>query len=88
MPIKSYLVHTQTGRHAEAADELAALPGCTVAPADNRAVLVLVTDAPSEDADAALRLRVENIGAISALTLVSAFAADDDLISIGASAKP
>ena len=88
MPIKSYLVHTRTGRHAEAADQLAALPGCTVAPAENRDVLVLVTDTASEGAETALRLRVENIEAVSAVTLVSAFAADDDLISIGVSAQP
>lgn len=88
MPIKSYLVQTRSGRRPEAAAQLAALSGCTVAPAENRDVLVLVTDTPSEEADAALRLRVENVEAVSALTLVSAFAADDDLISLGVSAKP
>jgi nitrate reductase NapAB chaperone NapD len=87
MPIKSYLAHTHPNRASEAVRQLSALPGCTVAPAANRDILVLVTDTASEDAEAALRQQIDNAEAISTLTLVSAFATEDDLISIGATAK-
>jgi len=84
MPIKSYLVHSHPGQSQALASRLAALPGCTAVPAQNRDALVLVTDTPSEDADRDLRARLEQVESLVAMTLVSAFQTDDDLISLGA----
>jgi nitrate reductase NapAB chaperone NapD len=83
MPIKSYLVHSHPGKSGELAARLATLPGCTAVPAHNRDALVLVTDTPSEDADRDLRVRLERAESLMAMTLVSAFQPDDDLISLG-----
>lgn len=84
MPIKSYLVHTAPNRATALAVRLAAIPGCGVVAAENRDALVLVTDTPSEEAEAEMRARLESLGDLTALTLVSAFQAEDDLITIGA----
>jgi nitrate reductase NapAB chaperone NapD len=83
MPIKSYLVHSPPGESQALAARLAALPGCTTVPARNRDALVLVTDTPSEDADRELRTRLDEMESLIAITLVSAFQPDDDLISLG-----
>lgn len=83
MPIKSYLVHSPPGECQTLAARLSALPGCTAVPARNRDALVLVTDTPSEEADRALQTRLDQMESLIALTLVSAFQPDDDLISLG-----
>jgi nitrate reductase NapAB chaperone NapD len=83
MPVKSYLAHTDPAGLAEAASRIAALPGCTALPAENRGALIIVTDTNSEDADRELHAALEKIGPLRSLTLVAAFAAEDDLISLG-----
>lgn len=83
MPVKSYLAHTDAVRKAEATARITALAGCTAFAAGNRDALVIVTDTPSEEADRQLLAELEGIDALQSLTLVAAFAADDDLISLG-----
>lgn len=88
MPIKSYLAHSSTNTAHQLAEHMQGLPGCTVLPAENRDALILITDTPSEENECELRLRIEQLPSLISLTLVSAFTADDDLISISKGAPP
>ena len=82
MPVKSYIAHAATGHLSSLTQRIAALPGCTVLPSENRSALVIITDTPSEKADQQLHAELERLD-LAALTLVAAFTADDDLISLG-----
>ena len=88
MPIKSYLAHSSPNTAHHLAASIESLPGCTVLPAQNRDALILITDTPSEDSELNLRIRIEELPSLISLTLVSAFTADDDLISISKGAPP
>jgi nitrate reductase NapAB chaperone NapD len=69
MPVFSYLVIPSAGEMASVRARLSALPGCDVAEAENRELLVLVTESADLAAEAALRQEVENIDGIRALVL-------------------
>jgi nitrate reductase NapAB chaperone NapD len=67
--ICSYLVIPEDGASVLVAERLATLPGCDVVPAENRDVLILVTDTPGLEEESALRRRVEALDGIQALLL-------------------
>ncbi len=67
--ICSYLVISEEGATERVTEQLAALPGCDVVSAENRDVLILVTDTPGLEAESALRQRVEALDGIQALLL-------------------
>jgi nitrate reductase NapAB chaperone NapD len=67
--ICSYLVIAEGGALARVAERLGALPGCDVVAAENRDVLILVTDTPGLEEEGALRRRVEALEGIQALLL-------------------
>ena len=69
MPICSYLVIPEDGALAGVAERLTALPGCDVVSAENRDVLILVTETPGLEEESALRHRVEALDGIQALLL-------------------
>ncbi|MEX2531103.1 MAG: hypothetical protein WD960_10055 [Gemmatimonadota bacterium] len=69
MPICSYLVIPGEGRSVVVAERLRNLPGCEVAPARNRDLLLLVTDTPGPEEDAELRDTLEGMQDIQALVL-------------------
>jgi nitrate reductase NapAB chaperone NapD len=69
MPVCSYLVVPQPGAADSVAQRLSDLPGCDVARAENRDVLLLVTDTPGPDEDARLREVLETMEGIQALVL-------------------
>ena len=69
MPICSYLVIPEDGAVAGVAERLTALPGCDVVSAENRDVLILVTETPDLAEESALRHRVEALEGIQALLL-------------------
>jgi nitrate reductase NapAB chaperone NapD len=69
MAICSYLVIPRDGRAASLARQLAALPGCDVARAENREVLVLVTETANPEAEAALRERIAGLDEVRSLVL-------------------
>jgi nitrate reductase NapAB chaperone NapD len=88
MPVKSYIAHAAPGSAHQLAQSIAALPGCSVVPAENRDAVVVITDSPSEEAETELRSHLEQLETLISLTLVSAFSADDDLISIAKGSTP
>jgi nitrate reductase NapAB chaperone NapD len=69
MPICSYVVIPERGAADSVEDALLAIPGCDVARAQNRDVLLLVTDTPSLDEEATLRAAIEAMRGIQALLL-------------------
>lgn len=69
MPICSYVVIPDRGAAASVRDRLDAMPGCDVALAHNRDVLLLVTDTPDLAAEAELRTSIEAMDGIQALLL-------------------
>lgn len=69
--IQSYVVHPAAGRAAEVFAALTAIPGCEVLPAENRPVLVLVTETPDRVAQRELERRLEAIENVAHIALVS-----------------
>ncbi len=67
--ICSYLVIPEDGALARVVERLTALPGCDVVSAENRDVLILVTDTPGLEEEGALRRKVEALDGIQALLL-------------------
>ncbi len=75
MPVCSYLVHIKEGRSASVTEELNRFPECEATPAQNRDLLILVTETDSKHADDELRKRIESISDIECLALT--FGADN-----------
>lgn len=69
MAICSYLVIPAEGAAEALANRLAALPGCDVARARDREVLVLVTDTAGPAEEGALRERLMDMPGVRALVL-------------------
>ena len=82
MPIKSYLAYAQPGQLAALRQELGGLRQCSVRTAGDHDLAVVVTDTPSEASDEQLLHRIESLPSLRGLSLVAAFAADDDLVGI------
>ncbi|WP_139957322.1 hypothetical protein [Flavicella sediminum] len=73
MPIKSYLAHPHQGKKSELINELTALAHCEVIPAENKDLLILVTDTDSKDQEENLRAQLDAISSIKLLAMVSGF---------------
>jgi nitrate reductase NapAB chaperone NapD len=71
MPVCSYVVIPEPGATAAVQERLSSLPGCETVRAENREVLLLVTDTDSAEQEEQLRRRVEATPGI--LTVVLAF---------------
>lgn len=69
MPICSYLIIPDAGMADDVVERLAGLPGCDVTRAENRDVVILVTETPGLEEENDLRLRVEAMEGIQALLL-------------------
>lgn len=69
MPICSYLVIPDDGATDRVLGRLAEIPECDAVRAENRDVVILVTDTPGLEEEHALRTRVEALEEIRALLL-------------------
>jgi nitrate reductase NapAB chaperone NapD len=69
MPICSYLVIPEEGATDRVRADLAGIPECEVVRAENRDVLLLVTETPGLEEEHALRMAVEAMDGIQALLL-------------------
>lgn len=69
MAICSYVVIPARGAAETLIRRLAALPGCDVARATNRDVLLLVTDTSGPEEDEALRTALERMDGVRGLVL-------------------
>lgn len=71
VPIKSYIAWPRTGSGAALTEKLATLPGCEVHGAENRDILLLITDTRDDSAEDALQTELGRIEALECLTLVA-----------------
>ena len=67
MPVCGYVVVPGPGEADSAARAVSRMEGCEVVVAENREVLLLVTDTASEAEDRALRRQLETVPGIHAL---------------------
>lgn len=73
MAIKSYLAHPHTGQKEKLQKELSLIKQCEVIPAENKDVLVLVTETETESQDVLLKEQLDAIDSLKLLALVSGF---------------
>ncbi len=71
VPIKSYIAWPLPGKAAELQSQLLQIPGCQVLPAENRELLLLITDTPTEPAEKLLAAQLEALPNIQCLSLVA-----------------
>jgi nitrate reductase NapAB chaperone NapD len=69
MPVCSYLVFPDRNNALQVAERLAAIPGCEVTPAENRDLLLLVTETEDPEEERALRVRVHGVEGVLAMML-------------------
>jgi nitrate reductase NapAB chaperone NapD len=77
MPIFAYLAMPKKGAKETLSAELAALPHCEIIPADNKDILVLVTDAPSDIEERNLQNQLQKIPSLQSLSMT--FGCSDEL---------
>ena len=69
MPILSYLVFPAAGAAGQVVRRLTALPGCEVARAKNRDLLILVTETSGDAEEQALRASLAEVEGIRSMSL-------------------
>ncbi|WP_242134743.1 hypothetical protein [Aestuariivivens marinum] len=73
MPIKSYLAHSHEGKKQELIEALSSLENCEVIPAENKDLLIVVTDTEGKIEDEILKEQIEAIDSLKLLAMVSGF---------------
>ena len=73
MPITSYLAHPLEGKKTELIKALASFKECDVIPAENKEVLVVVTETENTEEENILKDKIEAIDSLKFLALVSGF---------------
>jgi len=73
MPIKSYLVHPHLGRKEELVTEISGIQECSVIPAKNEDILVVVTETNNKEEEDILQRKLESIDSLNLLAMVSGF---------------
>lgn len=73
MPIISYLAHPQEGKKDELFKALSTMDQCEVIPAENKNLLIVVTDTETDNEQDDLKERIEAIESLKLLALVSGF---------------
>ena len=73
MPIKSYLIHPVEGKKEVLTKALSQLDACEVIPAENRDVIILVTETATHEEEDRLKEKIEAIEGLKAMAMVSGF---------------
>lgn len=73
MPIKSYLAHPLEGKKEALQEAISLLNGCEIIPAENKDVLVVITETKDDAEDIKLKETIETIKSLKLLALVSGF---------------
>ncbi len=73
MPIKSYLAHPHTGKKKELIETLSKMDQCEVMPAQNKDILILITETDNKANEAILKEKLETIESLKLLAMVSGF---------------
>ena len=67
MPVLSYLAYPVQGAKEALLNDLAALDYCEVIPADNKEVLILVTDTPDDEKELELQKKLKELKSLQSL---------------------
>ncbi len=67
MPVFSYLAYPEKGAKKKLLHELSTIDYCEVQPADNRDVLILLTDTPDETAERELQEKIKTLKSLQSL---------------------
>jgi nitrate reductase NapAB chaperone NapD len=73
MPIKSYLAHPHSGKKSEVIRTLSSMDCCEVIPAENKDLLIVITDTNNNKEEDDLKTRLESVDSIKLLAMVSGF---------------
>ena len=73
MAIKSYLAHPNKGQKDKLINELSALKNCEIIPAENKEVIILITETENDNEDKMLKEKIETFNSLKLLALVSGF---------------
>ena len=73
MPIQSYLAHPQTGKKNKLIEDLLEIPHCEVFPAQNKDIVILLTDTETEEEEDVIKQKLESIDSLKLLAMVSGF---------------
>ena len=73
MPISSYLAHPVQGRKENLRDALDKIQGVDVITAENKDLLVVVTETYSKQEDEELKSKIEKLDSLQLLAMVSGF---------------
>lgn len=73
MPIKSYLAHPQDGKKEVLMEALSKIDNCEVIPAENKDLLIVITDTESQIDDEKIKESIEAIKSLKLLAMVSGF---------------
>jgi nitrate reductase NapAB chaperone NapD len=73
MPIKSYLAHPHDGKKEMLINAISQLSNCEVIPAENKNLLIVVTDTDNKIEDEQLKETIEALDSLKLLALVSGF---------------
>lgn len=73
MPITSYLAHPHEGKKKELINALSSINHCEVIPAENKEVLILVTDTNNKNEEHILKEKLKTIRSLRLLAMVSGF---------------
>lgn len=73
MPIKSYLAHPEEGKKEELIKAISQIEQCEVIPAENKNVLVVITETENDTQENKLKEKLESIQSLKLLALVSGF---------------
>ena len=69
MPVFSYLAYPSPGQKEGLVEDLTALDYCEVMPAENKEVLILVTDTPDENQEKALQEKLKKLKSLESLAM-------------------
>lgn len=69
MPVFGYLAIPVEGAIATLHDHLSSIPYCEIIPAENRDVLVLVTDTPDEATEKDLQQQLKSLNSLQSLSM-------------------
>lgn len=73
MPIKSYLAHPHDGKKDLLIKEVSDIAGCEIFPAQNKDVLVIVTETDNKIQEDLLKEKLDAINSLKLLAMVSGF---------------
>ena len=67
MPVFSYLAYPEQGAKEQLFKDLSELRYCEITPANNKEILILLTDTPDEDSEKQLQKQLKELDSLQSL---------------------